>query len=295
MRTLGQDGVSTERIDYLVTLTSAERIQITERNESMSVYEGHNVVVTGSGAGIGLGVAKAYYKAGANVVLADFRQDALESAKGEFEDQSRVLTHQTDVRDPESVTKLFDAAEKKFGVVDIAVANAGIYPNTLVLDMDPEEWDRVMETNVRGIFLTCQAAARRMVDTQTAGHIVTVSSGAANSGRKGASHYCASKAAVVMLTKVLALELSEYKINVNCISPGLIEVNSEVSPLSEEYTSILTSSIPWGRIGEPHDIARAALFLTSDSADFITGTVLSVDGGSSAGRAFLPQSNPKSK
>lgn len=259
----------------------------------MGDYNGHNVVVTGAGAGIGLGVAKSYYDAGANVVLADFRQDALDTALKQFEDQTRVLTHQTDVRDQASVKSLFEAAEARFGVVDITVANAGIYPNTLVLDMDPDEWDRVMETNVRGIFLTGQAAARRMVDSGTQGHIITVSSGAANSGRKGAAHYCSSKAAVVMLTKVLALELSEYKINVNCISPGLIEVNSEVSPLSEEYTSILTNSIPWGRIGEPNDIARAALFLSSENAEFITGTVLSVDGGSSAGRAHLPQSNPK--
>lgn len=152
-----------------------------------------------------------------------------------------------------------------------------------------------METNVRGVFLISQAAARRMVETKTEGHIITVSSGAANSGRKGASHYCASKAAVVMLTKVLALELSEHKINVNCISPGLIEVHSEVSPISEEYTTILTNSIPWGRIGQPQDIARAALFLSSNDAEFITGAVLSVDGGSSAGRAFLPQSNPEAR
>jgi 3-oxoacyl-[acyl-carrier protein] reductase len=256
-------------------------------------YQGHNVVITGAGAGIGLGMAKAYYEAGANVVLADYRQEALNDVAAQFEHSSRVLMHQTDVRDQSSVSDLFEAAEARFGVTDIAVANAGIYPNTLVLDMAPEEWDRVMETNVRGVFLVSQAAAQRMVKSRTQGHIITVSSGAANSGRKGAAHYCASKAAVVMFTKVLALELAEHKINVNCISPGLIEVHSEVSPISEEYTTILSNSIPWGRIGQPHDIANAALFLSSRAAEFITGTVLSVDGGSSAGRAFLPQSNPE--
>src|SRR6266498_120271 len=147
------------------------------------------------------------------------------------------------------------------GPVTVAVANAGIYPNTPVLEMPTEEWDRVMETNVRGVFLTCQAAARSMVARGTRGKIITLSSGAAQSGRQGASHYCASKAGVVMFTKVLALEMSKHHINVNCISPGLIEVEGEVSPLTPEYVATLTRSIPWGRIGKPEDIAHAALFL----------------------------------
>jgi len=98
---------------------------------------------------------------------------------------------------------------------------------------------------------------------------------------------------VVMFTKVLALEMARHKINVNCIAPGLIEVEGEVSPLTREYVDTLTRSIPWGRIGKPEDIAHAALFLASPLADFITGEVLSVNGGSSAGRAFLPLSTPK--
>ena len=96
-----------------------------------------------------------------------------------------------------------------------------------------------------------------------------------------------------MFTKVLALEMARHKINVNCIAPGLIEVEGEVSPLTREYVDTLTRSIPWGRIGKPEDIANAALFLASPLADFITGEVLSVNGGSSAGRAFLPLSTPK--
>jgi 3-oxoacyl-[acyl-carrier protein] reductase len=176
----------------------------------------------------------------------------------------------------------------------VAVANAGIYPNTPVLEMSTEEWDRVMETNMRGVFLTCQAAARAMVARGTRGKIITLSSGAALSGRQGASHYCASKAGVVMFTKVLALELAKHHINVNSIAPGLIEVKSEVSPLTSEYVETLTRSIPWGRIGQPEDIANAALFLASPLADFITGEVLAVNGGSAAGRAFLPLSTPKS-
>src|SRR2546425_251331 len=177
-------------------------------------------------------------------------------------------------------------------LVDVVVANAGIYPNTPVVDMDVEEWDRVMETNVRGVFLTCRAAARSMVAHGTPGKIITISSGAYASGRPGAAHYCASKAAVVMFTKVLALELAKARINVNCIAPGFVRVDSEVSPLTEEYVTTLTRGIPWGRQGTPRDIANAALFLASPFADYVTGEVLSVNGGTSAGRSQLPLSTP---
>ena len=251
------------------------------------------VAITGAGAGIGLGIARAFLDAGARVALGDFREAALASAAAGLRDSARVYTRAMDVRDEQSTWTFFDGAERALGPVTVAMANAGIYPNTPVLDMTTEEWDRVMETNVRGVFLTCQAAARAMVGRGTPGKIITLASGAAQSGRQGASHYCASKAAVVMFTKVLALELASHHINVNCIAPGLIEVNSEISPLTREYVETLTRSIPWGRIGTPEDIAHAALFLASPMADFITGEVLAVNGGSSAGRAFLPLSTPK--
>lgn len=255
-------------------------------------YQDDIVLITGAGAGIGYGIAEAFLNAGAKIALGDYRQEALDRSVSRLGESERVFAQTVDVRDSDSVYDFTAAAERQLGPVTIAIANAGIYPNTLVLDMDVEEWDRVMETNVRGVFLTCQAAARSMVASETRGKIITLSSGSYRSGRLGASHYCASKAGVVMFTKVLALELAAHKINVNCIAPGLIEVEGEVSPISVEYKSALTNSIPWGRIGEPQDIANAALFLASPYADFITGDVLSVNGGSSAGRAFLPPSTP---
>ena len=258
----------------------------------MSEFAEQNVFVTGAASGIGLGIAQAFYEEGANVAIGDFRSDTLEEALTQFSDRSRVHAQTLDVRDAGSVASFVRDSEAVFGPVTVMVANAGIYPNTPVIEMDPEEWDRVMETNVRGTFLACQAAARTMVGRGASGKIITISSGASNSGRRGAAHYCASKAAVVMFTKVLALELAEHRINVNCVSPGLIEVNSAVSPLSEKYVSTLTGSIPWGRIGRPSDIAKGVMFLASPAAEFITGTVLSVDGGSSAGRASLPLSDP---
>jgi len=250
------------------------------------------VVVTGAGAGIGFGIAKGFLDGGARVAICDFRENAIARASERLGNAERVLAGVIDVRDEAQVDGFFGEIEERFGPPTVAVANAGIYPNTPVVDMSVEEWDRVMETNARGAFLTGRAAARSMIAAGKGGNIITISSGAYRSGRVGAAHYCASKAAVVMLTKVMALELAPHRIRVNCIAPGLIEVEGEVSPISEEYKTTLANSIPWGRIGQPEDIANAALFLSSPQADFITGEVLSVNGGSSAGRAFLPLSNP---
>jgi len=257
-------------------------------------FKDHVVLITGAGAGIGFGIARAFHEAGARVALGDLREAAVARAATKLGNSGRVYTRAVDVRDARATAEFLEGAERALGPVTVAVANAGIYPNTPVLDMTTEEWDRVMETNVRGVFLTCQAAARSMVARGTRGKIVTLSSGAAFSGRQGAAHYCASKAGVVMFTKVLALELATHRINVNSIAPGLIEVEGEVSPLTREYVETLTRSIPWGRIGSPADIANAALFLASPLAEFITGEVLAVNGGSSAGRGFLPLSTPRS-
>jgi NAD(P)-dependent dehydrogenase (short-subunit alcohol dehydrogenase family) len=251
------------------------------------------VLVTGAGAGIGFGIARAFHEAGAPVAVGDIREAAVTRATARLGGAAGVFASVVDVRDPASVARFVEGAERALGPVTVAVANAGIYPNTPVLDMTTEEWDRVMETNLRGVFLTCQAAARSMVAHATRGKIVTISSGAYLSGRVGAGHYCASKAGVVMFTKVLALELARHRINVNCIAPGLIEVEGEVSPISREYADALTRQIPWGRVGQPEDIARAVMFLASPFADYVTGEVLAVNGGASAGRAFLPLSTPR--
>lgn len=254
-------------------------------------FQNDVVLITGAGAGIGLGIAEAFHHSGAKVALGDFREDALRRAVTTMGASDRIFSKTVDVRDSDSVYAFVEAAEAQLGPTTIMVANAGIYPSSLVINMDVEEWDRVMETNMRGVFLACQATARSMLASGTQGKIITLSSGSYRSGRQGASHYCASKAGVVMFTKVLALELAQHKINVNCIAPGLVDVEGEVSPISDEYKETLTSAIPWGRIGEPEDIANAALFLSSPYADFITGEVLAVNGGSAAGRAFLPMSS----
>ena len=252
------------------------------------------VVVTGAGAGIGQGIAQAFHAAGGRVALGDLRKDAVERAAAGLGGE-RTFAGAVDVRDEKSVQAFFAAAERALGPVTIAVANAGIYPNCPVLDMTVEEWDRVMETNMRGVFLTCQAAARSMKAGARAGKIITISSGAYASGRVGASHYCASKAGVVMFTRVLAMELAEQRINVNCIAPGYIKVDSGTSPLTPDFETAIMKNIPWGRLGTPADIAPAALFLASPAADYVTGEVLAVNGGAFAGRMYLPLGTPKAR
>ncbi len=227
---------------------------------------------------------------GGRVALGDLRKDAVERAAAGLGGE-RSFVDVVDVRDEQSGQAFFAAAERALGPVTIVVANAGIYPNCQVLDMSVEEWDRVMETNMRGVFLTCQAAARSMNAGGRPGKIITISSGAYASGRLGASHYCASKAGVVMFTKVLAMELAEQRINVNCIAPGYIKL--EGAPLAADFEDALIKNIPWERFGTPADVAQAALFLASPAADYVTGEVLAVNGGAFAGRAYLPLGGPK--
>jgi NAD(P)-dependent dehydrogenase (short-subunit alcohol dehydrogenase family) len=161
-----------------------------------------------------------------------------------------------------------------------------IFLTLAVLDMDVEEWDRVIEINLRGTFLTCQAAARSMVAGKRPGKIITISSGAHASARPGGAPYCASKAGVVMFTKTLAMELAEARVNVTCIAPGYIQSEGAVS--NSDFQRALLNNIPWGRFGTPADVAQLALFLASSAADYVTGEVFAVNGGAFAGRMYLP-------
>jgi NAD(P)-dependent dehydrogenase (short-subunit alcohol dehydrogenase family) len=249
------------------------------------MLQGKVVLITGASGRIGLGMAQAFHAAGALVALGDLHQDMVERVAADLGGE-RTFAGVVDVRNDTSVRRFFAAAEQALGPVTIAVANAGIFPTRAVLDMDVEEWDRVMETNLRGTFLTCQAAARSMTAGGRPGKIITISSGAYASARPGGSHYCASKAGIVMFTKALAMELAEGRINVNCIAPGYIQVDGAAP--DTEFRRALLQNIPLGRFGTPADIAEIALFLASSAADYVTGEVFAVNGGAFAGRMYLP-------
>jgi 3-oxoacyl-[acyl-carrier protein] reductase len=252
-------------------------------------FNNRTVLVTGAGAGIGRGIAAAFLEAGARVMATDVDPEGLRGTAEllQLRAGERLATYVASVRDRGEIEGMVEETARRLGEIDVLINNAGIYPNTPVVDMSQEEWDAVMETNLRGPFLACQAVARRMIRRGRGGKLINISSGAYKSARLGASHYCASKAGLVMFTKVLALELAEHHINVNSVSPGLIDVGPRPG-VSEEYKATLVKGIPWGRMGRPDEIAGAVLFLASDAAEYITGEVLEVDGGALAGRYHLP-------
>src|ERR1700736_3798466 len=247
-----------------------------------------SVLVTGAADGIGRGIAHCFADHGDRVALLDYDGDKLERTAAELRTAGRqVLAMQSDVRHASAVDAAVAETVAAHDGLDVAINNAAVYPNTPVVEMAEEEWDRVMDTNLKGGFLFVRAAARQMLRQGRGGKLCLIASGAYRSARRGAAHYCASKAGLVMLAQTLALELAEQRINVNVVSPGFIEVGLRPG-VSIPYREKIKHDIPWGRFGEPKEIAHAVQFLCSPEAEFITGTVLSVDGGSSAGRFHLP-------
>jgi NAD(P)-dependent dehydrogenase (short-subunit alcohol dehydrogenase family) len=248
-------------------------------------FDDQTLLVTGAATGLGFAIAEAFGQAGGCVALNDRDPARVDAACARLAPQGiRCSGHAADVRDAAAVQGMVDGAVTSLGVPDVVVANAGVYPNTPFLELSPDEWDRVLDTNLKGVFLTCQAAARAMVAEGRGGTIVTIASGAATVAFPGWAHYCASKAAVVMLTKAMALELGRHGIRVNAVLPGYVDVDEGGRHLDEAYKAAARTAAPLGRPGEPADVARAVLMLASPWADFVSGATLSVDGGSSSGR-----------
>lgn len=249
-------------------------------------------LVTGAASGIGRECAARLLHEGARVMLTDVRRDAVKHAASELDNTDHLRVRAMDVTDPAAVEGALAHAWDELGPVDVLVNAAGLYPSDPLLNMGEAAWDRVIDTNLKGPFVCTGAFARRLVAATTPGCVVNISSGSARRARPGAGHYATSKAGLEMLTKSQALELATHGIRVNAVAPGFVRVDSTVNPLSDTYIQAISAGIPLGRAGKPSDIAAAAMFLCSHEAAWITGSVLSVDGGSGAGSPQLPLSDP---
>ncbi len=250
--------------------------------------ENRIAVVTGAGSGIGRGVAKRFAEEGAKLVLADVNNDGLKQT-GEIvaELGGECATVIADVTKKSDVQGLVDKAVETYGTLDIMVNNAGILSWSPVQDMPEEEWDRVLGVNLKGTFLGIQAAAKYWVDNGKPGKIVNTCSINAMVALPAQSHYCASKGGVLMLTKSAAIDLAGYKINVNCIAPGGTRTNIDPGLADPRAAEGAGRGVPWGRIAEPEDQANGVVFLASDDADYITGQMLVIDGGTSTHMAVI--------
>lgn len=254
-------------------------------------YSNKVALVTGSSRGIGYATAKMLLDSGARVMINGVDEGRLEAAlKSLSKYGESVVAHRADVRSRMEVAAMFKALIDRWGRIDILVNNAADRPVANVVDMTEEEFDRNIDSSLKGAFNCSQFATRQMISQGWGGKIVNVSSGSWKVARVGASAYCASKAGLVMFANCLALELGPHKINVNTVAPGLIDVGEEQTPAKVAYDQATVRMTPWGRIGKPEDIANAILMLCSPQADYMTGAVLSVDGGLSAGRYGIPVS-----
>jgi 3-oxoacyl-[acyl-carrier protein] reductase len=184
---------------------------------------------------------------------------------------------QADVSVPEEAVGLVDEVESRLGDVDVLVNNAGVTRDTLIARMSDDDWEQVIETNLRGTFNTCRAVSRKML-RRRAGSIVNLTSVVGIHGNPGQANYAASKAGIIGLTKALARELGSRGVRVNAVAPGYI-TTALTDVLTEEQRGLILGNTPMGRLGEPEDVARAVRFLCSDEAAFVTGDVLLVDGG----------------
>ncbi len=230
------------------------------------------VVVTGAGHGIGRGVAIAYAEKGYRVILADVSEEGCKETEKLMDDGYGDIIL-TDVSKPESITQLFHKVEEKYGRLDILINNAGLTAFKHMDELRVEEWDNVINTNLRSVFLGSRAAAHLM-RKNNGGSIVNIASTRATMSEPNSEAYAATKGGIVALSHALAVSLAEDQITVNSISPGWIEV--------EDYDALRDvdhEQHPAKRVGKPADIGRACLFLTNEENDFVTGENLVVDGG----------------
>jgi 3-oxoacyl-[acyl-carrier protein] reductase len=242
------------------------------------LLDGRAAIVTGSARGLGLAMAQRFLTQGARVVLSDLDRDALDRAVASLAGQGEVSGHAANVTSQEQMEELVAHCAQRFGSVDVMVNNAGITRDAVLRKMSLEDFRAVIDVHLTGGWLGLRSAAAQMRAQGTGGSIVNISSISGKVGNAGQTNYSSAKAGLVGLTKAGAKELARYGIRVNAIQPGLIRT-AMTDAMPPDVLAARVAEIPLGRIGEPLDVANAALFLASDLSSYLTGIVIEVSGG----------------
>ena len=239
--------------------------------------EGKVAVVTGAASGLGLAMANKFLEEGAKVVFSDINDSSCARTVAENENAFFI---KCDVRSSGEVDALIEGTVEQFGGLDIFVNNAGIATMSPIVSMSDDDWQKVIDVNLTGVFFGTRAAAKYMQENQIKGAIINLSSILGINGFKTTVSYCAAKGGVNQITRTAAMELAPLGIRVNAIAPGFIRTKMTEAMLEDEaYKKFLEDSTPLGHVGEPEDIANAAAYLASEDAKYVTGTILYVDGG----------------
>ena len=248
----------------------------------MELLRGKKTLITGGTAGIGKEIAFAFARQGAHVAILGTNPERAAQVVQELE-QIRIspdqifLSQTVNVSDKQSVDSAILALLEKWGAVDVLVNNAGITRDGLLMKMSEEDWDQVLDTNLKSVYNTCQSLVRVMLKAKS-GKIINISSVVGLTGNAGQVNYAASKSGMIGFTKALAQELASRNICVNCIAPGFVKTRM-TDALTDGQRDGILKKIPMGRMGDPEDISNAAVFLASSLSNYITGQVLTVDGG----------------
>ena len=245
-------------------------------------FGGKVVLVTGAQQGIGRAMALEFAAAGGDVAINWLDDEA--AAQGVADEAHacgrRAMLVQADVAQVEQVQAMMRAVQEGLGPIDVLINNAAVFPRVPFLEMTERDWDHVLDVNLKGSCFCAQSVAKAMVSAGRQGSIINIASGAALRGSPRGVHYVASKGGILSLTRAMALELAPYRIRVNAIAPGLTDTAQPRYGSSESELADMARSIPFGRMAQPEEIARAAVFLASENAGFVTGQTLHVNGGS---------------
>lgn len=243
-----------------------------------------NAIVTGAGSGIGRAIALKFAEHGANIAIVYGHNDINAKQTAEMVEAfgRKAMVIKADVRDAKAISHMAERVVQEWGLIDCLVNNAGIAKESPFLELSEEDWDEVLDVNLKGPFLCTQAVARQMKKIGKGGKVINIGSDLGTGIAHGASNYCVSKMGLIQLTRAAALELAPFGIRVNIVSPGVIATGMgepDDTPEYQQFLKHIIPEVPLGRMGEGEEVANLVLFLASDESDYITGSTFGVDGG----------------